>query len=186
MEGSVLGSGYFRQRYYSTHFRLCQKLLLGGAMPTQFGRKLAHLRAQRRLTQIELAALLGIESQGYISDLEAGSRIPSLDLATRAATAFQTTLDYLLRDAVPVEAIAAAPPHKSLELPMLQGFGAKLRRLREQRGLSQSRLARESPGITQGAISNLEAGRKIPSLGLVVWLANYFAESIDFLVFDEG
>src|SRR5262245_53657133 len=131
-------------------------------MPAQFGRKLAHLRAQRGLTQIELATLLGIESQGHVSNLEAGSRIPSLDLAARAAMAFQTTLDYLLRDAVPVEPIAVAPRDESLEPLILRAFGARLRRLREQRGVSQSQLARESPGVTQGAISNLEAGRKIP------------------------
>jgi transcriptional regulator with XRE-family HTH domain len=51
-----------------------------------------------------------------------------------------------------------------------RGFGAALRELRTQAGWSQERLADES-GLTRNYISDLELGRKSPSLRSIARIA---------------
>lgn len=72
-------------------------------MPHLLGDKLRYLRTQRQMTQVELAQRLGLAQQGYISNLEAGRKAPSLDLVVQIAELFEVTTDYLMRDAIPVE-----------------------------------------------------------------------------------
>jgi transcriptional regulator with XRE-family HTH domain len=72
-------------------------------MPRLLGEKLRYLRTQRQMTQVELAQRLGLARQGYVSNLEAGRKMPSLDLVVQIADLFGVTTDYLLRDMVPVE-----------------------------------------------------------------------------------
>lgn len=66
-------------------------------------------------------------------------------------------------------------------------FGEKVRRLREARGLSQSQLA-ALLGLSEsskGYISELERGKKRPSVELVLGLAVLFNVSTDYLLRDE-
>jgi transcriptional regulator with XRE-family HTH domain len=65
-----------------------------------FGERLRDLRLKRDLSQSELARLLGLAARAYISNLEAGRKMPSLDLAMQIAELFGVTTDYLLRDTV--------------------------------------------------------------------------------------
>jgi DNA-binding XRE family transcriptional regulator len=58
---------------------------------------------QRQMTQVELAQRLGLARQGYVSNLEAGRKAPSLDLVVQIADLFGVTTDYLLRDTTAVE-----------------------------------------------------------------------------------
>lgn len=60
------------------------------------------------MTQVELAHLLGLARQGYISNLEAGRKMPSLDIVVQIADLFGVTTDYLLRDIIPVEMVDTA------------------------------------------------------------------------------
>lgn len=63
-------------------------------------------------------------------------------------------------------------------------FGQRLRRLREEAGLSQSALSRRI-GITQPAISQLETGeRENPSYGMLVQLADGIGVTPDILLRD--
>lgn len=78
-------------------------------MPRLFGAKLAYLRSQHNMTQVELARALGLMRQGYISNLEASRKAPSLDLVVRVADLFGVSCDYLLRDSIAVEVMATAP-----------------------------------------------------------------------------
>lgn len=71
-------------------------------MPQLLGEKVRFLRAQRQITQVELAQRLGLARQGYISNIEAGRKVPSLDVLVQIADLFGVTTDYLLRDAIPV------------------------------------------------------------------------------------
>lgn len=58
-------------------------------------------------------------------------------------------------------------------------FGARLKRLREARGLSIARLAQRS-GITQGYLSQIEAGKRpTPGIGTLIALASAFRISLD-------
>lgn len=72
-------------------------------MPRLLGEKLRYLRMQRQMTQVELAQQLGLARQGYVSNLEAGRKAPSLDLVIQIADLFGVTTDYLLRDTAAVE-----------------------------------------------------------------------------------
>src|SRR6266542_266095 len=62
--------------------------------------------------------------------------------------------------------------------------GAKLRALRQQQRLTQGELAHQLGLARQGYISNLETGRKTPSLDLVVQIANLFGVTTDYLLRD--
>ncbi len=64
-------------------------------------------------------------------------------------------------------------------------FGAKLRQLRTQQGLSQTALAQQLALASHAHISNLEAGRKTPSLDLVVAVADVFGVTTDYLLRDS-
>lgn len=60
-------------------------------------------------------------------------------------------------------------------------FGARLRELRQQHKLAIQELA-DIFEIHKGTISNLELGKKSPSIELAVTLADYFNVSLDYLV----
>ena|SRR5690348_16871375 len=64
----------------------------------RFGEKLHTLRIQRGLTLKELARQLGHVAHGYISELESGKKLPSIDLVLRIARLFEVTTDELLKD----------------------------------------------------------------------------------------
>jgi transcriptional regulator with XRE-family HTH domain len=64
----------------------------------RFGEKLHTLRTRRGLTLKSLAQALGHAAHGYISELEAGKKLPSLDFVLRVARYFNVTTDELLKD----------------------------------------------------------------------------------------
>lgn len=64
---------------------------------------------------------------------------------------------------------------------MKNKFSIRLKEMREERGLSQSKIARDLK-ISNFAISMWEAGKRTPSLEYLVLLADYFEVSIYFLI----
>jgi transcriptional regulator with XRE-family HTH domain len=60
-------------------------------------------------------------------------------------------------------------------------FGRRLARLREQAGLSQSAMARRI-GASQSAVSQIEAGDRSPSYGMLVQLAEALGVGMPYLV----
>jgi transcriptional regulator with XRE-family HTH domain len=64
----------------------------------RFGEKLHALRSQRGITLKELAGELGLTSHSYISELEAGKKIPTAEFVLNVARLFQVTTDELLKD----------------------------------------------------------------------------------------
>ena len=64
----------------------------------RFGEKLHALRTQRGLTLKELALALGHVAHGYISELEAGKKLPTVEFVLKVAHLFNVTTDQLLRD----------------------------------------------------------------------------------------
>lgn len=75
----------------------------GGASRQQLGAKLRYLRVRRGITQVALAQQLGLQTQAHISLVENGQSDVSLDLALRLAEALSVSVDYLVRDSIPVE-----------------------------------------------------------------------------------
>jgi len=64
----------------------------------RFGEKLRALRLQRGLTLKELAGELGLTAHGYISELEAGKKMPTAEFVLNVARLFKVTTDELLKD----------------------------------------------------------------------------------------
>jgi len=151
-------------------------------MARLFGEKLRALRQQHGIVQTELARTLGVV-QSHITLLETGKADASLEFMVRVAGVFGVTADSLLRDNIPVISITQPEYLAQVSTPLSpEHIGANLRRLRTTHGLSQQALAQRI-GITQRAyISNLEAGRKLPSSDLIVRIADVFSVTIDQLL----
>jgi transcriptional regulator with XRE-family HTH domain len=137
------------------------------------------------MSQSVLAKQVGTITRSHISYLEGGRKTPSVGVVVRIAEVFDVTTDYLLRDSVPPDAVAAhwrvlTPPGALESTP----FPAKLRRLRTQRGLSKSALARELGLAAHTFIGLLETGRKEPSAAFTVRLADFFGVTTDYLLWD--
>ena len=64
----------------------------------RFGQKLHTLRVGRGLTLKDLAKALGYTAHGYISELEAGKKVPTVELVLGVARLFEVTTDQLLKD----------------------------------------------------------------------------------------
>jgi transcriptional regulator with XRE-family HTH domain len=154
-------------------------------MARLFGEKLRQLRRQHGLTQAALAERLGLASQAHIANLEAGRDAASLDLVIRAAHLFSIPSDYLLRDTLSIEELAPSTiTSRATEEGFPRLFGIKLRTLRQQRDLSQAGLAGQLGLARRGYISNLETGRKAPSLDLIIQIADLFDITTDYLLRD--
>ena len=64
----------------------------------RFGEKLHTLRIERGLTLQQLAQSLGYIAHGYISELENGRKMPSVEFVLAVARFFEVTTDVLLKD----------------------------------------------------------------------------------------
>ena len=69
------------------------------------GKRIAHLRKTKGLTQLELSVDSGL-SQSFLCDLEAGSRIPSIETLERLAMALGVSLSVLLEGVGSIEQTA--------------------------------------------------------------------------------
>lgn len=61
-----------------------------------FGKRVRELRKERGLSQVELAAKVGID-RSYMGFLERGERNPSLEVIAKIAEALNVTPDELLK-----------------------------------------------------------------------------------------
>lgn len=75
----------------------------------RFGEKLHTLRTSRGLTLKELAHQLGHVAHGYISELEAGKKLPSVELTLSVAHLFGISTDELLKDELELTFDATIP-----------------------------------------------------------------------------
>jgi len=64
----------------------------------RFGEKLRELRQRHQLTLVTLADELGYTGHGYLSELESGKKLPSLDLLLKVSLFFNVSTDCLLKD----------------------------------------------------------------------------------------
>jgi transcriptional regulator with XRE-family HTH domain len=151
-------------------------------MPRLFGQKLRSLRHHHHLTQTELARQLQLATHSHISYLERGLSAPSLDVVVRTADVFGITIDYLLRDTLPLDPPILAPPSASASQPQIHQFGHRLRDMRTHQGMTQTELALRLAPISRAYISMVEAGRKAPSIAFVLLCADLFGVSTDDLI----
>ncbi len=67
----------------------------------------------------------------------------------------------------------------------MQRFGEKLRSLRAQKGMTLKELAQALGYTAHGHISELEAGKKVPTVQFVLNVARLFGVSTDQLLMDD-
>lgn len=65
-----------------------------------FGEKLYSLRTQAKISQIQLAEILGVSRQ-TVSKWETGSMLPEIDKLIKISDQFHVSTDYLLRETKP-------------------------------------------------------------------------------------
>lgn len=63
----------------------------------------------------------------------------------------------------------------------MQTFKDRLKELREEKGLSQSQLSKET-GLSQAIISMWEDGLRMPNAQAIIVLAKYFEVTTDYLL----
>jgi len=151
-------------------------------MPRLFGEKLRALRTERQLTQTQLAQQLGLATQSHLSYLERGKSDPSVALAVRAAGVLGVTVDFLLRDTLPVNRPLASSFSPAQGDDVARQFGERLRSLRTRHGMSQVQLAEHLHPLSQAYISLLESGQKAPSVETVLRCADLFGVTADDLL----
>jgi XRE family transcriptional regulator of biofilm formation len=71
----------------------------------RFGEKLRALRMHHGLTLKELASKLGYSAHGYISELETGTKTPTVEFVLKVAALFKVTTDQLLKDDLELDLI---------------------------------------------------------------------------------
>ncbi len=64
----------------------------------RFGEKLHKLRVARGLSLKQLAISLGHRAHGYISEIEAGKKIPTVKFVLSVSRLFDVSTDQLLKD----------------------------------------------------------------------------------------
>jgi transcriptional regulator with XRE-family HTH domain len=149
------------------------------------------------MTQADLARYLTPTTPAQLSKIEAGRRVPSIDVVFRIATLFGETIEYLLRDNLAVgmtttraSTNASRPQDRSMSadeaVRQLAVFRTKLQSLRRKQGLTQSGLAYHVGVRTLEHISQLETGRTLPSVDLVLRLADLFGVTPDYLLRDTN
>ncbi|HEY0323975.1 MAG TPA: helix-turn-helix transcriptional regulator [Pyrinomonadaceae bacterium] len=69
----------------------------------RFGEKLRALRVRHDMTLKQLANELGLTAHGYISELEAGKKMPTAEFVLNVARLFNVTTDELLKDELELE-----------------------------------------------------------------------------------
>lgn len=69
----------------------------------KFGEKLRALRTRKGITLKELAVNLGLSAHGYISELEAGKKIPTVEVLIKISNFFNVSTDELLKDDLKIQ-----------------------------------------------------------------------------------
>jgi transcriptional regulator with XRE-family HTH domain len=76
---------------------------LRGARMQRLGAKIRTLRRRRRLTLQELALALGFSSHSYVSEIERGKKVPTIEMIIKIADVFGVSVDELVRDDLEVD-----------------------------------------------------------------------------------
>jgi transcriptional regulator with XRE-family HTH domain len=64
----------------------------------RFGEKIRALRLENNLTLQQFAESLGYSAHGYISELEAGKKSPTVEFVSSVSRVYRVSIDELLKD----------------------------------------------------------------------------------------
>jgi len=130
----------------------------------RFGERLRERRRKAGLSQLALAERAGVDLAA-VSFLERAKRAPNLNTLVRVAHAAGVAPSALLEDGESSRRPAAARDGDPLKL-----FGANLRNVRDDAGMSQEALAQEAK-LDRAAISIIERGTRAANLRTILKLA---------------
>ncbi len=68
-----------------------------------FGKKLHQLRLHNDLTLQQLATVLGYSTHSYLSEIESGKKVPTVELVLKVSETFDVSTDQLIRDELNLE-----------------------------------------------------------------------------------
>ncbi|MCI8487525.1 helix-turn-helix domain-containing protein [Pumilibacter intestinalis] len=63
----------------------------------------------------------------------------------------------------------------------MEKFSQRLKILRNEQGITQTQLAKET-GLSQSGIALWESGKRVPNADVIIVLANFFNVSTDYLL----
>lgn len=141
-----------------------------------FGERLKKLRLENGLTQLQLAAMLGI-SKSNISKYESGNVEPNLDIISKTATHFNVSSDYLLglsNNRFPDEDLEWRYPHVDNRI------GNILAKYCFENNISEKTFAKQL-NISDDLIKQIKMGIYLPSLKLIHEISKITGYETDYL-----
>ena len=130
------------------------------------GDKIRALREEKGASLDEMSRKLGL-SLSYLSEVERGKRVPSLQSLQNICRYFN----------VPVSLLITTPSR-------MRVTGEKIRRNREAKKITQKQLAKMA-SLSPGLIAQLEAGKVQPSLKTIESIANSLEISVCYLILEQ-
>jgi transcriptional regulator with XRE-family HTH domain len=71
----------------------------------RFGEKLRQIRQHHNITLKRLAAAMGYTTHSYLSEIESGQKIPTVQFVLKLSRLFNISTDELLKDELEVELV---------------------------------------------------------------------------------
>lgn len=133
---------------------------------TGLGDKVRALRKDQGLSLEDLGHSLDL-SFTYLSEIERGERVPSLQALQKISSFFN----------IPVSLLIGTPAK-------LLSTGKKIRMNRELRSMTQKQLA-QAANVSPGLIAQLEAGKVQPSLKTIESLSKVLGVSVCYLILEQ-
>ncbi|KUK10668.1 MAG: Transcriptional regulator, XRE family [Clostridia bacterium 41_269] len=133
------------------------------AQDINLGTKLRLIRNKKGLTLTELAQKLEISSS-YLSEIERGNVKPSIKTLKKISEVLDIPLGKILNEPT--------------------GLGKKLKKLREEQGITQAELAKGA-GVSAGLIGQIEQGRVQPSLQTIEKIAKELGVSPCYFIIND-
>ncbi|GEN35794.1 helix-turn-helix domain-containing protein [Aneurinibacillus danicus] len=151
----------------------------------EFAARLLKLRKDSGKKQQEIADYLKISRPAYAS-YEVGRRKPDLIILEKLSDYFKVSVDFLLgKEAIQVKMEVENKENKAGEISredeIRKCFGERMAKLRRDKKISQEAFAKEF-NISLFQVQQLEYGVRMPSLELLVKIADFFSTSIDYLL----
>ncbi|ARA80851.1 helix-turn-helix domain-containing protein [Pseudomonas ficuserectae] len=138
-------------------------------MNETFAERLAHLRAEKGLTQRELGAAAGV-AWSMISKYESGKSAPRLKVLMKLADALGVSADEL----------KGALSKQTNKLKIYDGFSSRLIAARANAAFSRKKLC-EATGLSGDDLADMELGDLLPSPEDVKKIAHALGTSVDSL-----
>ena len=127
----------------------------------EFARRFKLIRMQSGASQIETAKAI-YRNENHIKNIESGVTLPTMRNFFKLCDFFNVTPQTFFKN--------------EIKSPFL-----RLKQLREQRGITQIKLALDL-NLSQNSISRYESGERQADYSTLVLLADYFNVSVDYLL----